>query len=98
MVAMDVKAAFEAVVVIVRVPSHLSFSMFVVISVAAFLSGFVFAGVLLGAIVGVLCSVFVLDHECLHHLEHFLLCCVGHGSICANGIRFMWDLDGFDCH
>ena len=50
MVAMDVKAAFETVVVIVRVPPHLSFSMFVVISVAAFLSGSVFACVLLGAI------------------------------------------------
>ena len=50
MVAMDVKAAFETVVVIVRVPPHLSFAMLVVISAAAFLSGSVFAGVLLGAI------------------------------------------------
>ena len=51
MVAMDVKAAFETVVVIVRVPPHLSFAMLVVISVAALLSGSVFAiaGVLLGA-------------------------------------------------
>ena len=82
MVAMDVEAAFEAVVVVVRVPPHLSFALLVVISVAL-LSGSGFAGVLLislGAIFLVL-----LAHEGFHHLEHLLLFNgVGHGCICAN--------------
>jgi len=91
-VAMYVKAAFVTVVVIVRVPPHLSFAMLVVISVAALLSGSGFAGVLL-IWFGVVILGLVLVHEGFHHLEHFLLRRVGHGCICANGIRFMWDLD-----
>ena len=94
-VDMDVKAAFVTVVVIVRVPPHLPFAMLVVIH--TLLSGSGFAGVLL-IWFGVVILGLVLVHEGFHHLEHFLLRRVGHGRICANGIRFMWDLDGFNGH